>query len=126
MNTGWQRIVSTAMAIVFVMSSALVCAPAAPASEEQHCRPAPGMKAGCSHCPQKNVMDCCAASAPQPAVPQDTQQGTAGATAAWGAHAEAIVPAALNTPAVSHAVRTAPPHGYRFTDLPILNAVFLI
>jgi hypothetical protein len=129
MNKGWRRIVSTTVAIVFVMTSVLVCAPPVVSAPEGHCKPAAGMKAGCSHCPQKNVMDCCATSAPQPAVPQDgqPQQASGAAAAAWAAHADAVfAPATLNALFVAKAVRAAPPHGYRSTDLPILNAVFLI
>ena len=129
MKNRWQRIVSTTMAILVAISSLLVCAPVASASSGSHCKPAQSMKAGCSHCPQKNVMDCCATSAPQPAVPQDAQQqpGTAlSATPLGSGPGAAIVPASGACAASAHLVRTSPPHGYRTTDLPILNAAFLI
>lgn len=129
MNDLFRRIVSTAVATLVALSTVLICAPEPVAAAEGHCKPSVSMKAGCTHCPQKDVMDCCATSAPQPAsVPQDgqTQSGPAGAAStvvpAWGAAIAAI----LHVPGLARALREAPPHGYRSTDLPLLNATFLI
>ncbi len=129
MSTGVRRIVSTAVAMLIAFSSVLVCAPAPAVAAEGHCKPAANMQAGCSHCPQKNVMDCCATSAPQPAsVPQGNQtQGPSTSSTLTPVPAGlAAIPASLHVPDLSRALREAPPHGYRFTDLPILNASFLI
>jgi hypothetical protein len=87
------------------------------------------MKAGCSHCPQKNVMDCCATSAPQPAsIPQDSQtQVTPTASSLTFVPAGIMaIAAGRHMPDLARALREAPLHGYRSTDLSILNASFLI
>jgi hypothetical protein len=128
MKSSWRHIVSATVTICIVMSSAFVCAPAV-AAVEGHCKPAATMQAGCSHCAQKNVMDCCATSAPDPSsVPQESQQqGTRLVPTTSPAPADAgAVLAPLPSPAVAPLFRAAPAHGYRSTDLPILNAVFLI
>lgn len=128
MNIGWRRIVSTAVAIGIAMSTVFVCAPAI-AAAEGHCKPAATMKTGCSHCPQKNVMDCCATSAPDPSsVPQEVQQqGTRLVPTTSPAQADsAAAPAFPPCLPAAHVFRAAPLHGYRSTDLPTLNAAFLI
>lgn len=130
MNTVWRRIVSTAVAILFVTSTVLVCAPTA-AATEGHCKPAQRVEPGCHHSPQKDVLDCCVSSAPQPSsIPQDTsQQPSSAQTTSNGALSQAdavVVVAALQPQAVARLVRGAPLHGYRSLDLPTLNASFLI
>lgn len=130
MNNRWRHIVSIVLAIGFAMSTVFVCAPAVAApTAEGHCKPASTMQAGCRHCHQKNAMDCCATSMPQPAsVPQDSQQqGTRTAPTAAPAPVDAVVAIpSLPQPSAARAFRDAPSHGYRSTDLPTLNAVFLI
>lgn len=129
MNQRARRIVSTAVAILVALSSVFVCAPVPASAAEGHCKPAAAMKAGCSHCQPTNVMDCCATSAPQPAsMPQDGQNQGAPA-----ASASTIVPAgvaaiegSLQVPDLARALRESPPHGYRSTDLSLLNATLLI
>jgi hypothetical protein len=130
MNHGFRRIVSMAAAILIALSSVLVCAPVAKAAApEGHCKPVQTAKPACSHCPQKHVMDCCATSAPQPAsVPQDSQQqGARSIPAPSMVQADGIaIVASLQVPALARVLRGSPLHGYRSTDLPTLNAVFLI
>lgn len=129
MNKSWGRIVSTLVAILIALGPVFTCVPTAPAAEG-HCKPTESMKAGCSHCPQKDVMDCCATSAPQPAVPQDASSPQANSrTMPTGSPAPADLASAapaLQPPAVARTVRGAPLHGFRSTDLPTLYAVFLI
>jgi hypothetical protein len=128
MNKGWRRIVSTLVAIVIAATTVLVCAPPTSAAGEGHCKPAQSVKAGCSHCPQKTAMDCCATSSPQPASPpQDTQQPQPSRSSITTAQVGAVPAiAGLQPPSVTRTVRGAPLHGYRSTDLPTLNVVFLI
>ncbi len=128
MSNAIRRIVSTLVAILIAASTVLVCAPAPAAAAAGHCQPAANMKPTCSHCPQKSVMDCCATSMPQPAVPQDRQnQGAAAAAPVSLVPADAVAIAASHqVPDLARALRDAPPHGYHSTDLRTLNAVFLI
>lgn len=128
MNGGWRRIVSVVVAIFVAASPLLVCAPAA-AAAQRHC--APSQNTESSHCQHSNAIDCCASPSPQaPSVPQNTQ-AQANARSAQGdsfAHADAgvVLDGLLTASALSRIVRFAPPHGYRSSDLPTLNAVFLI
>jgi hypothetical protein len=129
MNTGWpQRVLCTIVAMFVVMGPVLVCAPAGAASLE-HCTPA--QHDASNHCRHSQSIDCCATSSPQaPSAPQETpsqQQNTRASASGPVAQADVVaVLDALHSPSLSRTVRRAPLHGYRSTDLPTLNAAFLI
>ena len=131
MTRSLRRIVSTFVVATLVASSTMLfCAPAiaAAAPSQGHCKPSASVQAACSHC-QKDVLDCCDTSLPQPAsVPEDSRtQGTSSAPTAMLIPAGvAAVAAALNVPDILRVLRAAPLHGYHSTDLLTLNAVFLI
>lgn len=126
MSHGFRRFVSTAVAVWFVASSVLVCAPVAAAqAPEGHCKPA--NQQADRHCPPASKMDCCATSAPKPAsVPQNDQQGTRVLTASVLQADTDAVACAVDLPGLARTLRAAPVHGYRSIDLLTLNAVFLI
>jgi hypothetical protein len=74
-------------------------------------------------------MDCCAApdgEAPTVPAPLQSQASRLDGGATVLQSDGALVTLSVERPALTTLLRAAPPHGYRSTDLPTLNAVFLI
>ncbi len=123
-----RRIVSTAIALMMAISPVLVCVPVLEAATaEGHCQPAaaPAAHDCCPAAPAR--MDCCAAPDQSPTVPAPAQSQArvdSGTTVLQADGAPLTV--SLVRPTLTALLRAAPLHGYRSTDLPTLNAAFLI
>ena len=117
-----RRPLSWMLTMLVLTASVTAAAPLGADARSEHC------KAPCRHCQTSSAMTCCGTDRSEPSsLPLQTST-----TGAQAHHAAAFMTAAYMTVAAVHdviapsAVRFAPPHGYRTTDLPILNAAFLI
>ncbi len=105
-----------------VLATSMMAVPARADARAEHC------KAPCRHCQTSSVMTCCDNERSEPSTLPLGTSTAAGAFQHWvavPAFASTIfgVVGAITAPAP---IVLGPPHGYRSTDLPILNSVFLI
>lgn len=117
-----RRALSFVLTAVLLATAVMAVLPARADARSGHC------KAPCRHCQTSSTMTCCGTDRSEPSsLPLQTST-----TSTQAQHAATLLAAAFVSVPVTHAaigpsaVRFAPPHGYRTTDLPILNAVFLI
>jgi hypothetical protein len=124
-----RRIVGAFAALSLILGQAFVCAPVLATASEGHCGKSAAMAAAAHECcpsSPTSSMKCCAAPERElPGVPQqDSGRTEAGFARLHVLGTPGIV---VNTNETGFALfRGAPPHGYRSTDLPILNSAFLL
>lgn len=123
-----RRILSACLLLAFLATQGLLCAPASAAASPHCVQRASAPAHDC--CQPSDRMDCCAApDRDAPAIPSQSQTPPARVGAG------SLVPLAMSAPGATPVLqapmpcglfRAAPVHGYRSTDIPILNAVFLL
>jgi hypothetical protein len=127
--TAFTRHIASIVAVVsLIVGQAFVCAPAFASEVTNHCRQDAARAAAAHDCCPSATMNCCAvAEQESPALPQvDPGQSRSGSTRLQPCGAPAVILVSTDRPALAEILRLAPPHGFRPTDLPVLNSAFLL